>query len=867
MPEEVKPIDTFFSEVAKLQDWQQDILVRIIKHGRTTVINSQIDEIILMVKGAFEIPLSKDVVAPVPVKMTRDLLPEDLAAADDITIYKIDEIRNVNALAETGIEFTDTSGAGLTIVYGRNGSGKSGFIRILKKISAVRQKESEPVYQNCITGDQTPTSAKIHIGGNECVWNNDNTGSSSSRKMRVFDSKNADIYVLGESSGKTEIVYSPDCFTLLDDLAAVMEVVGAKLSNDKLALVNPYQTINQRFQEQGIKGIKITKDTPAPTIADWQTWDDTKEARWKQIKSVIEDKKALQAQKRLLKTIIETNKFLFQKIEGFLSVDKIQELFTKSTERKGFDDALKKLRELTENDNPLPGVGSTAWDNLWKSAVEFMGGTFPTNADGEICPLCMQTITGNAKERITKFNAWVSNDLKKKLDIAEAFLVPKHQLLKEIESQLSIPTNLAEAMKIAPTVQTKVSTFILNAIDNLKTLREKIGTADFQEQDFKEVKICTDLFGNDAADDEADKLGIVGLLEKEITGLDAPDAPEQVSLYENLKANIICCQLQEQVKYLKPYDITFDNYGNAITKCSTRAISLIKTGLNTTFIGDKFNRLVESEKNFFGLPYGITFKITSVAGKSMQELACANATISPSKFMSEGEAKVASLSCFLAEYGMSGAKIPLVFDDPITSLDHNFQGLVVKRLIELAKETQVIVFTHNLVFFNDLCREAEVAGTNTKLTFLKYEKGISGIAHTGEWEAKKIGAKIQYIRDELAKLSDDAHNDIRSLGGKIREIWEQSIEDVLFNGTITRFNKEVKTQSLEEVRIDNDIYPMVKVGMTKTSAWSNHSQAAATDSVITKKDVLDALGELETFIDSTKKKRVAKATAQINKVM
>ena len=93
-----------------------------------------------MAMAAYKIPLKNGEVAPTPVKMTREMLPEDLEAKDNVIIKKISDIKNVNALAESGIEFTtaDTS-AGLTIVYGRNGSGKSGYIRILKAVSAAKK--------------------------------------------------------------------------------------------------------------------------------------------------------------------------------------------------------------------------------------------------------------------------------------------------------------------------------------------------------------------------------------------------------------------------------------------------------------------------------------------------------------------------------------------------------------------------------------------------------------------------------------------------------------------------------------------------------------------------------------------------------
>ena len=123
-----------------------------------------------------------------------------------------------------------------------------------------------------------------------------------------------------------------------------------------------------------------------------------------------------------MKSIIETSSDLFHKIESLLSADKIKELFEKNAEKKGHDEALKELRKNTEENNPLKGSCSPAWDSLWKSAVDFMGGAFPNNNGiDDICPLCMQAITGDAKERISKFYTWVSNDIKKKYDTAEAF--------------------------------------------------------------------------------------------------------------------------------------------------------------------------------------------------------------------------------------------------------------------------------------------------------------------------------------------------------------------------------------------------------------------------------------------------------------
>ncbi|MBK9224131.1 MAG: AAA family ATPase [Flavobacterium sp.] len=69
--------------------------------------------------------------------------------------------------------------------------------------------------------------------------------------------------------------------------------------------------------------------------------------------------------------------------------------------------------------------------------------------------------------------------------------------------------------------------------------------------------------------------------------------------------------------------------------------------------------------------------------------------------LSEGEAKIYSLCDWLTELKYDNSNI-LVFDDPITSLDHNNIEKVVEKIAGLTKDYQVIVFTHNQEFYHRL---------------------------------------------------------------------------------------------------------------------------------------------------------------------
>ena len=71
----------------------------------------------------------------------------DAESADAlVTLTAIEKVRHVNALAEG--ERLSFFQKGVTVVYGDNGSGKSGYIRILKQACRARSMKGEKVIPN-----------------------------------------------------------------------------------------------------------------------------------------------------------------------------------------------------------------------------------------------------------------------------------------------------------------------------------------------------------------------------------------------------------------------------------------------------------------------------------------------------------------------------------------------------------------------------------------------------------------------------------------------------------------------------------------------------------------------------------------------
>jgi ABC-type molybdenum transport system ATPase subunit/photorepair protein PhrA len=119
-----------------LRPWQQDALRRLLEKEK---LSSQDEEAILAILKA-EYGISSEPPAPEPVPLTGEHLPAP-GSADVVCLKAVGNVRNVNQLV--GGKRLDFAPAGLTVIYGENGSGKSGYIRILRNACRSRLSSTD----------------------------------------------------------------------------------------------------------------------------------------------------------------------------------------------------------------------------------------------------------------------------------------------------------------------------------------------------------------------------------------------------------------------------------------------------------------------------------------------------------------------------------------------------------------------------------------------------------------------------------------------------------------------------------------------------------------------------------------------------
>lgn len=273
----------------------------------------------------------------------------------------------------------------------------------------------------------------------------------------------------------------------------------------------------------------------------------------------------------------------------------------------------------------------------------------------------------------------------------------------------------------------------------------------------------------------------------------------------------------------------------------TGSVSRQMTSLRRSLVMENLEKRIVSEIEALALTH-IPFAVNdrSQDGQSYFEVGLNAAKATPnSKVLSEGEQRALALACFLAEVGGDTSRQGMIIDDPVSSLDHVRIRRVAARLVkEAAAGRQVIIFTHNLLFFNEVIDAAAQANPSVPLVRNYINKsesaGFGLISETDEpWIAQSVTKRVETLRVRLKGFDDvnDYTTDVWRRTAKdfytdLRETWERLVEEVLLGKVVERFNSDVKTQSLRMVVVEDEDHKQVYWAMKRVSERSGHDMAA-----------------------------------------
>lgn len=847
--------------------WQRDALRRFVLQGELS--DDDIRVLTDICKSAHGLAEQQHI-AP----LTKEYVPEKTAGSAPVSLVSIFHHRGVNALAE---DQTLKFGQNLTVVYGDNAAGKTGYIRILK--SACHARGQEQILGNVISG-ATPLSPVVSIKykvGSEPEpreWAGSGENDFISR-VSVFDTQCAAVYL----TEKTNVAFRPFGLDLFDKLVKACRAVRAKLESEQRTLASSALfPLQAQIPEETAAGkllaniSSLTKPESVQTLARLSLEE---EGRLALLEKSLLDLQANDPEKLIRQLTLRAGRVQalarhLKEVEGALSTQTVAAVFDARTEGCRKSEEAKRLREATFPAGVLPGTGSESWTELWEAARRFSqehaysGQAFPVVEDGAHCVLCQQDLDQAASHRLQQFEAFVASTTERELrQVRETFMRRRksfaelkttteaiNETLKEIRIEHEA---LADAVHAALVTNESRRKAVLLALTEDKDL-----PADYPE-------LMT--FSH-----EADALAeqIEARIKTLRTSATEETRKHMTSEAQELRARKLLAKHEplilneiERKKKIAAYGLCInDTTTNAITQKSTAVTKVaVSQKIKQRFKDELTNlafRHVEVELREAGGAEGVLYHKLILTRAPGVELP---------KVVSEGEQRCLSIVAFFAELSSADDHSGIVFDDPMSSLDYRWRDGVARRLVQEAKSRQVIVFTHDVVFLLLLKQFAEQQGVAQLDQHVRQlSKGAGVCAEELPWVAMPVRKKIGYLKNEWQaadKLFRDDHQaayekEGRYLYGLLREAWERALEEVLLGGIVERFRPGVKTQHICTIAdITAEDCRTVDTAMTKCSKWlPGHDQAAAAHAPVPEPPELRAdIEALENWVATIHKRR------------
>lgn len=833
-------------------DWTRDALRR--HASRPAFILAEDDKVaietLVRQAGGYEI---QDVPATSP--LTGDHLKTEESGSKRAVLCSLGPVKHLNRLAEAQqLRFASD---GLTIIYGENGTGKSGYCRIVKKLC--RSLTADDLLGNVFeAGSKPPAEVVVRFleeGETEPVaatWRDDGTAPPAQiARISVFDSANARLYV----DRQNRIGFLPAEIALLEKHG---------LHRGEL---------EKEFREE-IKGIDKTLRTPLPggyssdgTVSKLLARLDVKSKEPLPTKAEIEQLSALSgdesadladlertlandpstmaARRRRAKTVLAMTKAESEKIDAVLSTEMIGKYRAALSKAYATAEAATLSASGAFSSMPLTGAGLSPWrlmfDYARSYAASIVGEEQPHLPDqiGDRCLLCQEPLTAEAAARMRAFNDFVTGAANTAAQSAATAL----QTARADISDLSIISN-----SILETSLGEFGDLSAERQAMLLELAVYFEAAGKRREHLLAAKNPTEVDGVPSLPEPiATKLGAE--IEKLETEASADDAAAQ-SDKNRAALRTRRDHLKDRQKLADDLEIVLARLHNLeerskLLACcdavETGSVSRIMTTLRRSLVMQDLEKRILAEIEALALTH-IPFAVNdrSKDGQSYFEVGLnAPHAIANNRVLSEGEQRALALACFLAEVGGDSSLQGMIIDDPVSSLDHVRIRRVAARLVEeAASGRQVIIFTHNLLFFNEVVDAAAQVNPPVPLVKNYINKseaaGFGLISETDEpWINQAVTKRIERLRQRLRSFetgdltTEEWRRTAKDFYSDLRETWERLVEEVLLGKVVERFTSDVRTQSLRGVVIDDEDHKQVFWAMKRVSERSGHDMAAA----------------------------------------
>lgn len=209
--------------------WQQDAIARL--YTDRSLSAADLDDLYALAKAEAGIPDPEGRIAR--ILLDAQVAPQ-VNPARLVLLTAVKDLANVNALANNA--HLPIARTGLTIIYGENGVGKSGYSRVLKKACRARDRR-EPILPNANMepGKSGPAQAmfEAEIDGvaTNLAWKDGGEPPEPLSDIAIFDSHCARAYI----DNQGDFAYVPYGLDILEGLVGACNKLKERATNEKTA--------------------------------------------------------------------------------------------------------------------------------------------------------------------------------------------------------------------------------------------------------------------------------------------------------------------------------------------------------------------------------------------------------------------------------------------------------------------------------------------------------------------------------------------------------------------------------------------------------------------------------------------------------
>lgn len=846
-----------------LPAWQRDALRRLCSNDRLEA--ADLEELLNICKG-------KVAGAPLAADHVRD----PAAGLATVSLRALHSAQHVNAIVPN--ERLSFDKIGVTVIYGDNGAGKSGYARVLKKVCRARSSgKEESILTNIYDANPGLPTATIDLtvnGQNRSTpWTHGQSGDPALSAVSVFDSRTANVHV----SQTNDVAYTPLPLKILAALAQACQDIKAKLAAEISALQKQTpaaisQPPCRAATEVGKLIANLNADTKPADVEALATLTDGERAELDKLNADLAADPAKTAARLLaLKTKIEAFVTRVENLGRATSDETAQSLRSLAATYEAARVAAAAASTALFAHEPLPNIGTDAWKALWEAARQYSESeAYPERAypvtDEAVCVLCQQDLGPAAADRMGRFEAFVKDESKKREADAQA----AYEAALEAFADMAIP--LAEIREMVGTIRydlgdDTLATAVRRAA--LTTLRRhrRIGRHHAAEP----AIVYPAAIAPPVEDLRAQAVGLAA----RATGLTAEaGSQERLALIaqrdeladrqwlSGIKADVLA-EIGRRGEIAALEVASKDTTTNRVTSKSTEIAQQVVTDALRAQFAKEVAKLeigalaieLKQEKSAFGIP---KFKV------ALTRKPAANV----GEVLSEGEHRCVALAAFLAELATTDSRSAIVFDDPVSSLDHCHREAIAKRLASEGQSRQIIVFTHDIAFLflvDEACRELDPA-THLAVRCVSRGEDFAGYCNDnppmramplgkviGAMQSRLDNEKVHHERGDQAAWETT----VRGLQEQLRTTWERAVEEAV-SPVLRRLGNKVSTGGLAKMTaISLADCQTMRDAFGRCSALL-HSEAASLNKPLPAPDKVQAeITALKDWVDSIDQRQAA----------